>query len=77
MVRFRTKNKGGTSTLFLQPRRRSDVSSQRDGKRGVAKEEGVMSTRVRSAFDAILDGAVLGLVAVAAGILALWWMFPS
>jgi len=32
--------------------------------------------RVRSAFDAMLDGAVLGLAAVAAGLLALWWMFP-
>jgi len=34
-----------------------------------------MSTRVRSAFDAVLDGAALGLATVAVGMLALWWMF--
>jgi hypothetical protein len=34
-----------------------------------------MSTHARSAFNATIDGAALGLAAVAAGMLALWWMF--
>ena len=32
-----------------------------------------MSKRARSAFNAALDGATLGFVVVAAGMLALWW----
>jgi len=32
-----------------------------------------MSTRARSAFDAALGGAALGLAVIAAGMLALWW----
>jgi hypothetical protein len=35
--------------------------------------EETMSTRARSSFNAALDGAALGLAAVAAGMLALWW----
>ena len=36
------------------------------------------STRARSAFDAALSGAALGLAAIAVGMLALWWwMLPS
>jgi len=38
-------------------------------------EEVTMSTRARSAFNAALDGAALGLAAFAAGMLVLWWMF--
>jgi len=47
----------------------------RDEKRVVAKEGGY-AMRERSALDAIRDGAMLGLAAVAVGMLALWWMFP-
>jgi len=64
--------------VFLQPRppfRRFFAAS--DGKRGVAKEEWAMTMRVRSAFDTIRDDAVLGFAAVAAGMLALWWMSRS
>jgi len=32
-----------------------------------------MYTRVRSAFNAALDGAALGLAAIAVGMLAWWW----
>jgi hypothetical protein len=32
-----------------------------------------MSTRARSAFNAALDGAALGLAAIAIGMLAWWW----
>jgi hypothetical protein len=31
--------------------------------------------RVRSAFNAALDGAILGLVVVAVVLLGLWWIF--
>jgi len=71
------QRRSATSTPFLQPRPRFErFFAAREGKCGVAKEEVTMSMRVRSAFDAMLDGAVLGLAAVAAGLLALWWMFP-
>jgi len=39
----------------------------------IAREEVAMSKRARSAFNAALDGATLGFVVVAAGMLALWW----
>jgi hypothetical protein len=32
-----------------------------------------MSARARSAFDAALSGAALGLAAITVGLLALWW----
>jgi hypothetical protein len=32
-----------------------------------------MPTRARSAFNAALDGAALGLAFIAAGMLASWW----
>jgi len=32
-----------------------------------------MSTRARAAFIAALDGAALGLAAIAVGMLILWW----
>jgi hypothetical protein len=36
-----------------------------------------MSMRARTAFDVALDGAALGIAAVAVGMLALWWwMLP-
>jgi hypothetical protein len=36
-----------------------------------------MARRARSAFNAALDGAVLGLTAIAAGMLAWsWWVSP-
>jgi len=75
MVRFRTKIKDRQARRSCNLARRSDVSSQ--ARRGVAEEEGAISMRVRTAFDAILDGAMLGLATVAAGILVLWLMFPS
>jgi len=52
--------------LVLQPFPPSDVCS-------VAREEETMSTCARSAFNAALDGAALGLAAIAVGMLILWW----
>jgi hypothetical protein len=41
----------------------------------VAREEVPMPTRARTAFDAAIDGAALGLATVAAVLLVLWWIF--
>jgi hypothetical protein len=43
--------------------------------RNTVAKEVTMSKRAQSAFSAALDGAALGLAAVAAGMLTLWWMF--
>ena len=58
-----------------RPKRQESKSQTRINKPAdsVAREEVAMSKRARSAFNAALDGATLGFVVVAAGMLALWW----